>query len=134
MINGTDEVVGVVSPRSVGGTSLFEAEAPVTAENVDEFRSEQSDIAATRTELRRLGFRVLQESTTTISFSGPSSLFQDAFSVELQRQTVAVTGGTELEFLAPEEPLQQVLEAPGDLSDLTEGVTISRPPLLFESA
>lgn len=134
MIYGTDEVVGVVSPRSVGGTSLFEAAAPITAENVDEFRSERSDIADTRNELRRLGFRVLQESTTTISFSGPSSLFQDAFSVELQRQTVEVTGGTELEFLAPEEPLQQVLEAPGDLSNLTEGVAISRPPELFESA
>jgi hypothetical protein len=135
MINGTDEVIGLVSPRSVGGTSLFEATAPVTAENVDEFRSEQSDIAATSNELRRLGFQVLQESTTTISFSGPSRLFQDTFNVELQRETVEVTGGTELEFFAPpEEPLQQVLEAPGDLGNLTEGVAISRPPELFESA
>lgn len=135
MNNGTDEVVGVVSPRSVGGTSLFETPAPITADNVDEFRSEQSDIAATSNELRRLGFQVLQESTTTISFSGPRRLFQDAFRVELQRETVEVTGGTELEFFAPpEEPMQQVLQAPGDLSNLTEGVAISRPPELFESA
>ena len=136
MVNGsTDEVIGVVSPRSVGGTSLFEAPAPITAENVDEFRSEQSDIAATSNELRRLGFQVLQESTTTISFSGPRRLFQDEFNVELQRETVEVTGGTELEFFAPpEEPLQQVLEAPGDLSNLIEGLAITSPPELFESA
>ena len=135
MVNGTDEVIGVVSPRSVGGTSLFEELAPITADNVGEFRSEQSDIAATSNELRRLGFRVLQESPTTISFSGPSRLFQDVFNAELQRETVEVTGGTELEFFAPpEEPLQQVFEAPGDLSNLVEGVAISRPPELFESA
>ena len=135
MVNGTEEVIGVVSPRSVGGTSLFETPAPITADNVDEFRSEPSDIAATSNELRRLGFRVLQESPTTISFSGPPQLFLDVFNAELQRKTVEVTGGTELEFFAPpEEPLQQVFEAPGDLSNLTEGVAISRPPELFESA
>jgi subtilisin family serine protease len=135
MVNGTEEVIGVVSPRSVGGTSLFETPAPITAENVDEFRSEQSDIAATSNELRRLGFLVLQESTTTISFSGPRRLFQDAFNVELQRETMEVTGGTEVEFFAPpEEPLQRVLEAPGDLSNLTEGAAIARPAELYESA
>src|SRR5215213_720564 len=135
MVNGTEEVIGVVSPRSVGGTSLFETPAPITADNVDEFRSEPSDIAATSNELRRLGFRVLQESPTTISFSGPPQLFLDVFNAELQRKTVEVTGGTELEFFAPpEEPLQQVFEAPGDLSNLTEGVAISSPPELFESA
>ena len=133
--NNTDEVVAVVSPRSVGGASLFETTAPITADNVAEFRSEDSDIAATSNELRRLGFRVVQESSTTISFSGPSRLFQDVFNVALQKETVQVTEGHEVEFFAPpEDPWQQILQAPEALRNLTEGVAIARPPELFESA
>jgi hypothetical protein len=133
--NGKDEVYAEVSPRSVGGTSLFDPAVSITADNVREFRSEDSDVADARRELLRLGFQVLLEGPTTLSISGPATLYEDVFGIALHRQTREIMQGVEVEFFAPPDELShQPLEAPGDLSNLVEGVAIAEPPLLFESA
>ena len=64
------DIVAAVSPRSIGGVSLFEAAVPITAENVREIHSEAADIAASSRELRNLGFKVLQEGPATTSIGG----------------------------------------------------------------
>lgn len=134
MANNNEEVVAVVSPRSIGGVSLFEATAPITADNVGEFHSEASDIAAASKELRKLGFRVLQEGPVTISIAGSRKLFQEVFGAKLRKQKTEVMEGREVEYFAvPGEPAEQLLQPPGELSDLIEGVAIARPPELFES-
>ncbi len=132
-MSNNDELVAVVSPRSIGAVSLFEAIGPITADNVREFHSKDEDIAAASNELRNLGFRVLQEGPATISIAGPRKLFQDYFGVRLRKQTTEVMAGQEAVFYTPPgEPAEQLLQAKGELSDLIEGVAMAEPPILFQ--
>lgn len=134
MANNNEEIIAVVSPRSIGGVSLFEAPMPITAHNVREFHSEASDIAAASNELRKLGFSVLQEGLATISIGGSRKLFEDVFGVRLRKQKTEVMKGQEVDFFAaPGEPAEQLLQAPGELSDLIEGVALSVPPIYYQS-
>lgn len=127
-------VVAVVSPRSVGGVSLFETPAPITAENVSTFHSEASVIATASSELRKLGFRVLQESPITFSIAGSPKLFESVFGVSLRKEKKQVMEGQEIEFfVAPGAPTEQLLRPPEALTNLIEGVALAEPPLLFES-
>lgn len=130
-----EQVVAEVSPRSLGGTSLFAAEEPITPENVGEFRSDPRDITDTSRELRRLGFDVLHEGETTISIGGPPKLFQDVFSTRLRKEKSDAAEGMKIEFFAPsaEEPEEELFHPPGDLDDLIEGVAIARPPEIYQS-
>jgi subtilase family serine protease len=134
MANNNDEVIAVVSPRSVGGLSVFNMDAPITQDNVDGFHSTQEDITAASRELRLLGFTVLQEGPSTISISGSRKLYEDVFSTKLRKQKKEVIEGTTMEFFdAPGEPSEQLLEAPEALSDLIEGVALAEPPTLFQT-
>ncbi len=129
-----EEIIAVVSPRSVGGVSLFETKMAITADNVGEFHSEAADIAATSNELRNLGFNVLQEGPATITISGSRKLIQDVFGVKLRKKKAEIMEGQEVEFFeAPGEPAEQVLQAPGELSNLIEGVALSEPAIFYES-
>ncbi len=132
--NDEYEVVAVVSPRSIGGTSLFEAAAPINANNVSQFHSTEQDVTDTCNELRKLGFSILNESETTVSIGGPRKLFQDVFSVKLRKQKSELPQGQAIEFFAqPADQVEQVAQAPGELSDLIEGLAFAEPPELYES-
>lgn len=129
-----EEIVAAVSVRSKGGVSLFEATAPITADNVHEFHAEESDTHDACNELMKLGFRVLQVSQTTVSIAGSRKLFQDVYGIRLRKQTAEVVEGQEVEFLAaPGEPAEQLLKPPETLANLIEGVVLSVPPIYFES-
>jgi serine protease AprX len=129
-----EEIMAIVSPRSIGGVSLFEAAMPITADNVREFHSEASDIAAASKELRKLGFKVLHESPVTISIGGSRKLFQEMFGVKLRKQRTEVIPGQEVEFFAvPGEPAEQLLQPPGELTNLIEGMALAEPPIYFQS-
>lgn len=129
-----EEVVAAVSPRSKGGVSLFEAPGPITADNVDAFRSEDAVIAAASDELRKLGFRVLHVSSTTLSIAGPPTLFQNVFGVGLAKEKKKVLYDHEVEFFtAPDAPSKRLLQAPAPLANLIEGVALAEPPIFFES-
>ena len=131
-VNG--DILAIVSPRSIGGVSLFETMAPITADNVREFHSKSADIAAASHELRKLGFRVLQEGSATISIAGSRKLFQDVFSVKLCKQKTEVMAGQDVEFFAaPGEPAEQLLQPPEALTDLIEGVALAEPPIYFQT-
>jgi hypothetical protein len=132
--NNSNQVTAVVSPRSLGPTTLFESPEPVTAETVETFTSTADDVAATARELRRLGFDVTDTSEATVSISGPKELFQSVFSVRLKKETSEVLPGKKADFYAVSgEPETALLEAPGELRDLIEGVALSMPPTFFES-
>lgn len=136
MSNQTDyEVVAVVSPRSIGGTSLFATTEKVTKDNVAQFHSTPEDVRATVDELRKLGFAILNEGDTTISIGGSSKLFQEVFSAKLRKQKREGKNGQTLEFYEIADDKQvQILQAPGELANLIEGVAIARPPEYFESS
>lgn len=105
---GTDEVVAVVSPRSRGGVSLFDAE-PVTSATVDRFTSDATVRGEARRELLRLGFRVLQEGPVTWSIGGPRALFDRTFP-------------------PTRDPAGPRL-ATGRLAELIEGAALPEPPV-----
>ncbi|MFO7690380.1 MAG: S8 family serine peptidase [Cryobacterium sp.] len=77
-----------VSPRSIGGTSLFDEHARVTAETVPAFTSESAVTFDAAQTLAEAGFQVLQQSPTTINIAGPPYLFESFFSTHLSTRQV----------------------------------------------
>ncbi len=138
-IHVTDEelVQATVSPRSVGGQSLYRFEGTITEENVDQFRSECGVQEAAERELQRLGFTVYDsdEDDPTISISGPRSLFQDAFGCRMTMRTKHVSPEREESFFAVEGgPEAQVLEAPSAIQQFVEGLSFAEPPEMFATS
>ncbi len=130
MSSNKDEcVIAVVSPRSIGGVSLFANMTAITKENVDQFHSEGADIAATAAELTQLGFEVLQQGPVTLSIAGTPQLFTEVFGARLNTAKRMLMGEIETEFLATETPLA----VPEGLSNLIEGVAMAVPPEYYES-
>jgi subtilisin family serine protease len=125
-------VTAVVSPRSLGGVSLFDASEQDIAQHADNFRSAPEDIRDSVKELQRLGFTVHSTSEATISISGEKRLFEDVFSKKLKKEKVAQAAGPEIEFYATAD--QTVLQAPGDLANLIEGVALAQPPTFFATS
>jgi subtilase family protein len=120
-------VYAQASPRSVGGTSLFDAAAgPVAADTVRYFTSEDAVVREAATRLGEAGFQVLQLASTTINIAGPPELYESYFGVTLraEERPVVKSGGrvdtatfvecpeTEMPGLVPTEdsPAANVLE------------------------
>jgi hypothetical protein len=132
----SDEAIAVVSPRA--RDNLFQATEPITAENVDRYRSAPADIAAASEELRKLGFRVVHEGETTISIAGPPKRFKEVFGVALKKESRPLSERAPehtVAFFAAdvEAPEEHLLEPPESLAPLLDGVAMARPPELHES-
>jgi len=125
----SEVVTAVVSPRSLGGVSLFDATEQEITQQAGSFCSAPEDIRNSVRELQRLGFSVHSVSDATISISGEKLLFQDVFGKKLKKEKLAQAAGPETEFYATGD--QAVLQAPGDLADLIEGVALAKPPIFF---
>ncbi len=134
----TVEVTAIVSPRSVGGNSLFDTTAAITADNVSEFYSDETVIRDTCNALCERGFSILQTSSATISIGGSRQLFQEVFGTELKTERseiIAGQSGQEVEFFTPVgDESQQKINPPQELSNLIEGVAIPAPPIFFADA
>lgn len=127
----SDEVFAHVSPRSIGGESLFSTKRNITKNNAKEFHSDESDIENSKRGLREAGFTVYDEgsSKSTIAIGGSSKLFKEFFGAKLKKQQSEIAPGITQSFYGtdPDQP-EVVLDAPGELSNLIEGATIARPP------
>ncbi len=135
MTTESEEVYAVVSPRSLGPTSLFEAKETITSDSVQNFHSNDTDVRDAKQELRRLGFQVYEEasSDTTISIGGSAKLFKDVFGAKLKKESIETHPGEKVTFMGTgEDPEAQVLQAPGELANLIEGAVIARPPIYFD--
>jgi subtilisin family serine protease len=122
-----DRIIAVVSPRSRGGTSLFDMVGTIHAGNVQQFHSDDTVIANATAALRKAGFEVLDgASPVTISIAAPRKLFEDVFGATFVLKKAAFTKDIEVEFLAPSETLQ----VPASLSGLIEGIAVAHPPEL----
>lgn len=133
-VEKTDQVIAVVSPRSLGGVSIFETEATITSDNVGEFQSESSDIQKTVNQLQKLGFNILSVGPITVSFGGPVKLFRDVFGVKLHKEKTEIAPEQEAEYFeADKDEAERMLQPPQALAAITEGVAIARPPELFQS-
>ncbi len=128
------EVIATVSPRSTGPHSLFDEQIPITARNASQYASTEEDLRNTKRELTEKGFVIFEEASNdkTISIGGSASLFENFFGKQLTEQTAEIAPGQRVTFMATSaDPAEALLQAPGELKDLIEGVVIARPPTYF---
>jgi subtilisin family serine protease len=135
-----DLIYAQASPRSVGGTPLFEAGAAVHSGNVQAFFSESAVTQAAVTRLQELGFQVLQVAPATINIAGTPAAYKRAFGAELVTQERPVLRGGQREDTATfiddaRTPISGLVDTQDSaLSDVLEGVAIEEPVLYFQNA
>jgi subtilisin family serine protease len=129
-----------VSPRSIGGVSLFDAMGAVHAGTVANFRSEPRIIDAAVNRLRAAGFDVLQVTAWTINIAGSQETYEKAFRtrIEIERRTVIKPGGVEAlaEFIeCPDTPMPGLIAVAGTpFEEVIEGVAIEEPRYFMAAA
>lgn len=79
-----------VSPRSVGGVSMFEAQGQINSGTVSNFFSEGEVVTAAAAYLQEAGFDVLQISPLTINIAGTAATYRRAFGTDLVVKDVPV--------------------------------------------
>jgi hypothetical protein len=76
-------VYAQASPRSIGGTSLFETPYPIGATMVAAFSSDGWTLSRAMEQLRGAGFSILQVSPVTINIAAPAAVYEEACAVPL---------------------------------------------------
>jgi subtilisin family serine protease len=133
-----DLVYAQASPRSIGGSSLFES-SPVSARDATAMTSERHVIAGAAAQLRAAGFSVLQISSTTINIAGPPALYEQAFDCRLiaqERQTRKAQSPDDTATFVecPDTDLPGLITTSGtEFSNLLEGVGIEEPRYYFSA-
>ncbi|HWH34679.1 MAG TPA: S8 family serine peptidase, partial [Acidimicrobiales bacterium] len=133
-------VYAQASPRSLGGTSLFDAIRPVTAEVVAGFASEAGLVRSAASQLQAAGFQVLHISPVTINIAGPPSLYEEVFDTRLvTEEREVIKGGARRDSAtfveAPDTDLPGLIATAGTpLGEVLEGVAIEEPNYPMEIA
>src|SRR5262245_12087772 len=92
-------VFAQASPRSVGGTSLFEA-GPVTQDTAGDFTSDPELLRRTADQLAAAGFQVLNVSAQTVNIAGAPALYNEYFQTRLRTEERPVLKPGQLEDTA----------------------------------
>jgi hypothetical protein len=122
-----------VSPRSLGGVSLFEAGPQITASTVPNFFSEPEVINRAAVRLQEAGFEILQITQSTINIAGSASLYNQAFNTTIVAEERPVIkpqeGETTATFLDTRETeIPGLIRTTGTaFEDLIEGVALEEP-------
>jgi hypothetical protein len=131
------EIYAQASPTSIGGSSLFDATAAVTAETVDGYRSDEGLTNEAVMRLRDAGFRVLDVSPVTINIAGPQSAYERAFGTHLKtEERPVIKAGRRRDtatFIDTDDTAMSGLidTSRSDMADVLEGVAIERPVYPF---
>jgi subtilisin family serine protease len=135
-----DLIYAQASPRSIGGTSLFEAGAAVHSGSVQAFFSEAAVVQAAVNRLLESGFQVLQVAPATINIAGPPAAYERAFGSQLVTEERPVIRGGQVEDTATfiddaRTPISGLVDTrESALSDVLEGVAIEEPVQYFQNA
>lgn len=135
-----DVIYAQASPRSAGGTSLFDASAAIRGDTVANFFSEDAVTRAATLRLQEAGFRVLQVSPTTINIAGPAEAYERAFATTLKtvERDVIKPGARKdtATFIDTEDTVLAGLVDPRNtpFEDVLEGVAIEEPVYLMQDA
>lgn len=134
-----DRLFANVSPRSIGGLSLFDYEGPVDADVVANFMSEGDTTLRAAQALRDAGFEVLQLTPYTINVAAPISTYERAFrsqvvAEELPTLKGAGVKGTATCFTAADSDRFGLIPTEGTAFEtLIEGVAIEMPRYYFSA-
>jgi len=77
------KIFAQVSPRSVGGVSMFEAQEQINSETVTNFFSHGDATNEAVARLQEAGFDILQISPLTINIAGSPATYKRAFDTEI---------------------------------------------------
>ncbi len=128
-----------VSPRSVGGISMFDASAPVDAGMVSNYMSDEQTIARAASRLEDAGFSILQISPYTINIAAPIKVYEKAFKTAVVAEELLTrkSGGVEdtaTFFTAESSPRFGLISVQGTpFENVIEGVAIEEPRYPFSA-
>lgn len=131
-----DLVFAQASPRSLGGTSLFET-SPASARNAMAVTSERAVTRDAAAQLRAAGFTVLQVCSTTINIAGPPTLYEQAFECRLTAEERPARKAQSADDTAtfiecPDTDVPGLIATSGTaFSNLLEGVGLEEPRYSF---
>jgi subtilisin family serine protease len=122
-----------VSPHSVGGVSMFEAQHQIQAETVHNFFSDGDVVNAAVARLQEAGFEILQISPLTINIAGTATQYRKAFgtNIVVEDRPVIKEGAKKdvAQFLdSPDTSLSGLIQTQGTaFEDTIEGVALEEP-------
>jgi len=127
------------SPHSIAGNSLFSA-AEFTEKNVSDYYSDKKIVNKAVSKLKQAGFEVHFVAKTSISISGPKSLYEEYFGKKIKKVSKKVRGSQEQETsvdfyeVDSETSPSFMATTSSPLSDVIEGIAIATPPIYYGSA
>ncbi|HYJ47173.1 MAG TPA: S8 family serine peptidase, partial [Pyrinomonadaceae bacterium] len=119
-----------VSPLSVGGVSMFDAQEQIHSSTVSNFFSETEVVEGAVARLQEAGFEILQISPMTINIAGSAATYRKAFDTNLvveDRPVIKEMGRKDVaQFIdSPDTKLSGFIDPSGSkLSDVIEGIAI----------
>lgn len=132
------KIFAQVSPRSIGGVSMFEAQNQIQSETVTNFFSEAEAVNEAVSRLQEAGFDILQISPLTINIAGKPETYKKAFNTNIVVEDREVIKGMASgedgddnvgQFLeTPDNDVPGLIETSGTVFENSiEGVALEEP-------
>jgi len=134
------KIFGIASPCSIGGVSLFEADAQITSQTVGNFVSEPALVERAVQLLSDAGFEVLRANNVMINIAGSRTLYETVFNTKLVAEelpTVKEQGkkDTATFFDSPDTSVRGLISTKGTrFEGVLEGVALEEPRYLMQNA
>jgi len=125
-------VIAEVILRKADGSSVLDAQEPITARNIAQYRVSEEVAEKASRKLQDGGFEVLQVGPTSLTISGDKELFEDRFQTDLEARSTHNIMAPEIEgaettyYVAKKPP-----KIPQDLSSRVADIVLPTPPELF---
>lgn len=129
-----------VSPRSVGGVSMFEAQSQIHSATVTNFFSDADVIEAAVRRLEEAGFDILQIGPLAINIAGTPAQYRRAFGTNIvveDRPVIKAGGQKEVgQFLdSPDTSLSGLIQTENTaFADSIEGVALEEPRYIMAAS
>ena len=119
MINTSkDRLIAYISPKSIGGKSVFDPAARLISDHVSEYLSEQKVTRAACASVEKMGFKIESVSKLSVRISAPAALFREKMGVRFEKHLESSM------FLPTAE---SVMNAMNLGSDVLEGAAFPQP-------
>ena len=134
------KIFAQVSPRSVGGVSMFDAQEQISSSTVANFFSEGDVVSEAVARLQEAGFEILQISPLTINIAGSQSKYERAFGTQIvveDRPVIKGMGKKDVaQFLeTPETSTPGLIETTGtQFENSIEGIALEEPRYYFATS
>lgn len=126
-----EDVIAQVVLRNPGGSSILDANQPITAETIARCRVGEEVVRRASVALERLGFKVLAPGPTGFTISGSRALFEQVFDTVLQESADRAQSAPKPGEVQPRFVPLRPLRIPDELSPLIAAVVMPVPMQLM---